>query len=165
MSTISMKQLHKQRYRMFHKIIKMNSSNKKHPKIDKSNVTIWFAMEKFSINNWANNTSLIEHSTVHRCWFKLTGTSKYKYSTLLNKDQLYAMILRFLILKVQEKWKLKKRFMRKKLLSNSAFLQAFSCKLLLDWLNQEFNIFELWQANKINLLLKKVNISNNNKCP
>ena len=38
--------------------------------------------------------------------------------------------------------------MRKKLLSNSAFLQAFSCKLLLDWLNQEFNIFELWQANK-----------------
>ena len=40
MSTISMKKLQKQRYYMYHKNIKMNNGNEKHPKKDKSKVAI-----------------------------------------------------------------------------------------------------------------------------
>ena len=40
MSTIGIKKIHKQRYHIYHKNIKMNHSNEKQPKKDKSKVTI-----------------------------------------------------------------------------------------------------------------------------
>ena len=40
MFIISLKKLRKQRYYIYHKNIKMDNDNEKHPKRDKSNVTI-----------------------------------------------------------------------------------------------------------------------------
>ena len=58
---ISMKKLRKKRYYIYHKNIKINNGNEKHPKKDKSKVTTWLAMEQICTKISTNNKAIIEY--------------------------------------------------------------------------------------------------------